>query len=305
LEREQKGEKFKFSQQLIFEQSLNKGVLSEDGKSMVLMFTEKYIAKLLKIQPNGIFSEDYQYSNHTAKLNLCAITKKGDFCITGSFDKSIRVWSSEEDPAERIASNNLIMKLPFGSNLKKMAVSPDSRYLMTQSTENEFRLAVLNETDGNYHLSNELFKEREKDKNMFQTDCVDRIVFSSDSKHVAATYFDEIIIWKIDAHHKLNRLDRIALDSESYKIFTSISFMNQNCDIVCGSDSQKIYYYSIGKNGRYGLSDTIYSTDGAVNSVSPSANDDLLFIGSSQGGIKVYLFDNDYKFDQNKGNRYL
>ncbi|MDB5271657.1 MAG: repeat-containing protein [Chitinophagaceae bacterium] len=178
------------------------------------------IQQLVFAQKNGL--ETVIQKGHNASVKAVALSPDGQYLITGSRDKSAKLWN---------VASGLELRSYIGHThtINSVQFSPNGKYLATSSADNTARLwDVL--------TGKELFSTPVENK--YMTD----IAFSSDNKLFAsAGYDDKVKIWNISSFQLVKEIESNGDQGSGYGV--NLAFSADGKWLAIGEDNKTVKVY--------------------------------------------------------------
>jgi len=172
--------------------------------------------------------------NHSALINELVFTTKGDYLLSASSDKQIRVWDVEKKRTERIIRGEVSNGQQ--GQIFAMALSPDQRWLAVggqfpgNATQIKYAIRIYDYSTGKLK---KLLKQH--------TDDVVSLEFSKNNKLLSSASKDkQAIIWDVDTFQIKQKLQ-----GHSDKVYQA-RFTSDSQRLVTSSDDMLIKLWRVG-----------------------------------------------------------
>lgn len=200
--------------------------------------------------------------SHTQNINAIAISKSGEYAVSGGDDNKLIRWNLETKSKDKIFSEK------HNAQILNIDISNNQKYIATASSDET--AVVWNFEDGQ-----EVQELKHKEE-------VNAVAFSSDNAHIA-TASDVITIWKLNEKKPIKTLREHTGKVQSVKFFNNgnylLSFATDSTVIIWDWKNEK----SIKKFNPHKT---------LISSVDISPNEKFILTTSSDQTIKIWNTEN-------------
>ena len=119
---------------------------------------------------------------HSLRVSACASSSSGDLVVTGSLDRSLRIWGRNRDQKSSNASKYELkedFEMVHRSNVTAIAISEDSKLLITSSETEVYLFAKKELSDGYFQVQ------------AMEDEAFSQIFISGDGRYVLTRAFSE------------------------------------------------------------------------------------------------------------------
>ncbi|MEH2301047.1 MAG: hypothetical protein V7K88_19110, partial [Nostoc sp.] len=187
------------------------------------------------------------FQGHTNQITSVSISPKDETILSGSKDKTVRLWKKDDTPIAPIQEDDEVNSVSF---------SPDGEIIASASD----KTIKLWRRDGTPIITKTLMKHDSE---------INRVIFSSDGKMIASASDDKTVqLWKPDG-------TPVRTFKESYPV-SGISFSPDN-KMIASATSNTVKLWSVDEDTalatyqRFGTGDVSFSPDG--KSIAAAGND--------------------------------
>ncbi|MEH2339175.1 nSTAND1 domain-containing NTPase [Nostoc sp.] len=187
------------------------------------------------------------FQGHTNQITSVSISPKDETIVSGSKDKTVRLWKKDDTPIAPIQEDDEVNSVSF---------SPDGEIIASASD----KTIKLWRRDGTPIITKTLMKHDSE---------INRVIFSSDGKMIASASDDKTVqLWKPDG-------TPVRTLKESYPV-SGISFSPDN-KMIASATSNTVKLWSVDEDTalatyqRFGTGDVSFSPDG--KSIAAAGND--------------------------------
>ncbi len=256
--------------------------------------------------PNGESYDDIAHfkigAGHSSTVQSVAFSSDGRFIVSGSDDKSVKLWSVEQKKLLHTFEGH-------SSGVLSVAFSPDGKFIVSGSWDKSIKLwsveqqkllhtfeghsstvySVAFSIDGRFIVSGSEDKSIKlwsvKQKKLLHTfgghsDEVRSVAFSHDGRFIVSGSDDNSIkLWSVEQQRHLHTFEERSND------VNSVAFSSDGMFIVSGSDDKSIKLWSVEQKK---LLHTFEGHSNDVNSVAFSPDGMFIVSGSDDKSIKLW-----------------
>jgi WD40 repeat protein len=213
--------------------------------------TRRRAEALVQAIGNRIYGEVRPFQGHTARVQSIAFTPDGRRALSGSADRTMRLWDVE--------SGKELRRFKVGAGVDAVAFAPDGRRALSGSTDRLVRLWDV---------------ETGKELRRFEghTGYVVRVAVSPDGRQaLSGSIGDAVRLWELETGKELRRfehrytIDRVAFAPDGRRALSSSSDADQSVrawNTATGKELHGFRRHLRDGSGASHIQDTAFSPDG-------------------------------------------
>ncbi|KAL4472028.1 hypothetical protein ABPG72_007077 [Tetrahymena utriculariae] len=241
-----------------------------DKKYLALASNNIICYNLQGIQLPLLYQQIANKKGHTHSINSLSYSSDGSFLVTGSWDKSFKIWDAKQ-------GFELLKTIKQHSDpINCVDFSKDGKYLISASIDKTCKIWDLKDN----------FKLKATIKN---SDSIQSAVFSCDSKYLALSFWDDTV----RVYDVLNEFSLLKEIQNHSKQVNSVSFSSDGKYLASTSDDKTIKIYDLLKD--YQLLHNINAHTKAVTASKFSQNNTDLASVSKDQTCKIWDVQNRFQ----------
>jgi WD40 repeat protein len=211
-----------------------------------------------------------QLLGHTKEIYSVAYSSDGLSAVSGSKDKTIRLWNIESGETIKMFQGHM-------HGVTSVAFSSNNKQIISGSYDNTVHL---------WNIDSGKIVKILKTPQLSHTNYVTSVAFSANNKYIASGSKDNTLcLWNVDTG-KIVKISKSHIDQ-----VTSVAFSSDNKLIISGADDKTVHLWNIESD------ETIKIFEGhtsGVKSVAFSSNDKYVTSGSEDCTVRLW----DVEFDE-------
>ncbi|KAL4446486.1 hypothetical protein ABPG74_001227 [Tetrahymena malaccensis] len=232
--------------------------ISSDKKYLALAGNNIICYNLQGIQLPLLYQQNANSKGHTHSINSVSYSSDGNYLVTGSWDKSLKIWDAKQ--GFELVKTIQQHKDPINC----IDFSKDGKYLISASVD---KTCKIWDPKDNFKLK----------ATIMNSDSIQSAVFSCDSKYLALSSWDDTV----RVYDVLNEFLLLKEISNHSKQVNSVSFSSDGKYLVSTSDDKTIKIYDLQK--KFLLLHSINAHTKAVTAAKFSQNNaDLASVSKDQ-----------------------